>query len=288
MDKKATQLLAHLSSHPKHAIDPRTQVLMRIWDGKSVYPSQEEGSIRFTRDRTMVLGRNITNSQLLLAMAQAASDPIERPCQAIMLFLVLVATEELGWSVTIDCSTCHQTGICSDKDCPKCTYASTNCNDTSRPSYPALLDKPGWLALSIMKKHHPDKTVRLTTSDMLYQMPSDDSVITVVVDPKSGMVVPPAPSTGSRPERYEARETCFMLDEGNMCVTLPSKPPVEWFRYVGQNVDKVVDQLKRRYPHAAVKGIPQYKLVPNTWRHDRIMIRYNDETKAVTHVPFIA
>jgi len=261
---------------------------MEIWDRRSVYTTDEQGVVRFTRGRTMVLGSGVTNAQLLLAMAQAASDPVGRPCEAVMLFLVTIATEELGWRVEIDCSTCHSTGVCTDTHCPKCVFESSDCNDTSRPSYPALLGKPGWIAMTVLKKHHPGKNIRLTTDDLLYQQPSDDNVITVVVDAKSGLVVPPVPSTGSRPEKYDTRETCFMLDETNNCVTLPSKSPIEWFRYVGQHVDQVVDDLRRQYPSAAVKGIPRFALIEKTWRHDRIIVRYSDQSKLVTHVPFIA
>ena len=286
MDERATRILAHIASTRPN--DPRTPEILDVWDGKSVYRSNEPNRVRFTRDRTMVLGTNVTNTQLLLAIATAASDPVGRPCEAIMLLLVRVATEELGWRVEIDCSTCHSTGICNDQHCAKCVFESTDCNDTSRPAYPALLGKPAWIAMTILKKHHPSKTIRLTTDDLLYQQPSDDSVITVVVDAKSGLVVPPIPSTGSRPEKYDTRETCFMLDEANNCVTLPSKSPIEWFRYVGQHVDQVVDDLKRQYPNAAVKGIPRFAIVEKTWRHDRILVRYSDKSKLVTHVPFIA
>jgi hypothetical protein len=286
MDSRATQLLAHLAA--TRATDPRTQRLVGVWDGRSVYNTDDQGVVRFTRDRTMVLGTGVTNAQLLLAMAHSASDPVGRPCEAIMLFLVTVATEELGWRVEIDCSTCHSTGVCNDQHCPKCVFESTDCNDTSRPAYPALLGKPAWIAMTVLKKHHPQKTIRLTTDDLMYQQPSDDNVITVVVDAKSGLVVPPVPSTGSRPEKYDTRETCFMLDEANNCVTLPSKSPIEWFRYVGQHVDQVVEDLRKQYPSAAVKGIPRFALVDKTWRHDRIIVRYSDQSKLVTHVPFIA
>jgi hypothetical protein len=283
--QKVTTLMKHLEK----STDRRAQLIIDIWDGQSISKSPLENTIEFT-NRMLVVGPftyppQIMNTHLLLAMAEAV--PTETPCEAIMNFLVSIATEKLKWEIEIDCNTCMRTGICSKRDCPSCIMKTMNCHDTHRPSYPALLGKPLWLGIQILQKHHPNVTIETDTFDMMYQTPLTDTTLRIVYDPKSGLIVPPAPSIG-RPELYDTRESCFISNKEGQCITLPSQAPVEWYRFIGKHVDDIAFQLRQKYPHAIVQGIPQYSLLPpGQLRHDRIVLRYDDTTKKITTIPFI-
>jgi hypothetical protein len=289
MDDSLAANASSMMTQLKKNSDPRAQMVLGIWDGHSVSRSPLENTIAFT-NRQLVIGppthpAPLLNTHLLLAMADAV--PTDAPCEAIMNFLVDVATTQLNWDVEIDCTTCMRTGICSNRDCAACIINTMTCNDTHRPSYPALLGKPLWLGLQILKKHHPHVTIETDTFDMMYQTPLNDTTLRIVYDPKSGLIVPPAPSLG-RPEVYDTRESCFITNRAGQCITLPSQAPVEWYTFVGKHVDDVSFQLRQKYPHAIIQGIPQYALLPaGHLRHDRIVLRYDDTTKKITTIPFI-
>ena len=295
--ERARHLFEHLRAH--HAGDRRTADVLKVWHpSRPVVRDVLKASLQFQRGRLMVGCNGSTvatdsnsepasrwNTRLIVAVAKAAV--AEDLCAGATTWLLQVATTELGWQCAIDCDTCYETGVCLQKDCPKCDWNIEACSKNNKFVWPELVGRPAWLAKLILGHLQPGKRVVLDPWDMLYHTPANADVIRIVYDTKTGYVVTPPPHVTSAPEISGPREACFLAPDGVCMGAPPNPPPAEWSGFVDQQVGGVIMHLRRRYPHAVVVGTPRHAIISRDYRHDRIRVRYDPETMRVSHVPTV-
>ena len=287
----ARQLFQRLRE--SHAEDRRTNAVLGVWNERSVQASPVRHRLEFGRNRVMVVGtwcpqRDTAGrwrTRLVVALARAATT--DNVCLGTTAWLLGIATEGLGWECEVDCDACHETGVCTTAECPRCVWRLEDCAKTNKFVWPELVGRPAWLAVLILKALQPTKRVVLDPFDMLYQTPSNPDVIRVVYDAKSGLVVSPAPHNTASPEVSGPRDVCFLAPEGLCLGAPPNPPPPEWASLVGQRVGGVVAWLKARHPHAVIVPAPSNALITRDWRHDRIRVRYDSASMQVVSTPTV-
>ncbi|NBS70780.1 hypothetical protein EBT31_18025 [bacterium] len=284
----ATQLFERLRQ--RYVTDARTPHVLRVWSGR-VADSPVRNLVAFERG-TLIVGtwcpqRDTAarwRTRLIMALAKASvSDSL---CAGTTAWLLQIVTNELGWDCEVDCDACYETGVCLQKDCPKCTWHLENC--TNKFVWPELLGRPAWVAQMVLKAMHPTKRVVMDPFDMLYQTPANPDVIRIVYDSRTGLVVTPAPYVTSSPEVSSPREACYLSPAEGLCVGAPpNPPPATWKSVVGHRLGDVMIWLREQYPHAVIEPVPASKVLSRDLRHDRIRIRFDPDTKVVTHVPTV-
>jgi hypothetical protein len=229
----------------------------------------------------------ILNARLLLALSKGASH--NRRCSPLHSSLVAEATEKLGIQVALDCTLAQSVGLNAANLCKKCSWiggAPTNCH-TKRTVWPEYVGKPLRTVVARFKKSNVK--LELSPWDTLHYRPAASGVVRITYDTRSGLVVDPAPHVGNIniPDRTEYN--CFNTPESNVrCIGAPlAPPPEEWRKYIGFSLMDVVDSLRARYVHAVVEYIPDSAAVGPEVRPDRIRVRFDSKTGAVTSIPTI-
>lgn len=287
MSQHVTQLFAQLRQ--RYAADARTVHVLGAWTGR-VATSPVRNLVAFERGTLMVgtwcPARDTAarwRTRLIVALAKASVQ--DSLCAGTTAWLLQIATNELGWECALDCDACYETGVCVKTDCPKCTWHLEKC--TNKFVWPELVGRPAWIAQLVLKAMHPTKRVVTDPFDMLYQTPANPDVIRIVYDTRTGLVVTPAPYITSSPEIGGPREACFLAPDGVCLGAPPNPPPDSWNSVVGHPLGDVMLWLRDQYPHAVLEPVSAKQVVSRDWRHDRIRIRFDQETKVVTHVPTV-
>lgn len=284
-----TQLYEHIAR--RYPEDKRTPLILRAWSGR-VHPTPVRNQVALVRG-TLVVGtwcpRRDTaarwRTRLITAIAKASVD--DSLCSGTTAWLLQIATGELGWACELDCDACYETGVCLKTDCPKCTWNLDECAKKNKFVWPELLGRPAWIAQLVLKALHPTKRVVLDTYDTLYQTPANPDVIRIVYDARSGLVVTPAPYVTSSPEIATPREACFLAPDGVCIGAPPNPPPKSWEKLVGEQLGAVILWLQAQYPHAVIVPTPSSQVISRDYRHDRIRVRFEPNTKRVSHVPTV-
>ena len=287
--ENATQLFHQLAR--RYMDDRRTTHILGIWTGR-VHESPTRHALQFVRG-TMVVGSWCPNkdslsrwrTRLITGVAKASVD--DSLCAGTTAWLLQIATNELGWECDVDCDACYETGVCVKEDCPKCLWNIDNCAKNNKFVWPELIGRPAALASLILKTMHPQKRVILDPFDMLYQTPANPDVIRIVYDSRTGIVVPPAPYVTSSPEIAGPREACYLSPLGLCLGAPPNPPPKEWDALKGRRLGETIGWLQAQYPHAVIVPTPSNQVIPRDYRHDRIRVRYFQDTKLVSHTPTV-
>lgn len=290
LSKFAAQLVHRLET--RYHNDRRTPLILKAWWTRRVDRSPKRGVVEFVQGRLMIgtwcpekdqPGKWLT--RLLVAFARASVE--DSLCAGVTAWLLQIATNELGWHCVVDCDVCHETGVCTAADCPRCEWKTDNCAKLNKFVWPELVGRPAWLALLILKELNPGKRVVMDTWDMLYQTPANPDVIRIVYDARTGLVTTPAPHITSSPEISGPREASFLAPEGLSLGAPPNPPPKEWDALVGKRLGPTLMWLRVRYPHAAIVPTPKNVVLSRDWRHDRIRVRYDPSTLLVVLTPTV-
>lgn len=146
---RVQQLVSHVRDH--HGADARTSALVRKLKDVRLMSRAEAGAVsgawrsgKFTHSTGVLYvtpveqdGSPRTEQSLLktiiheLAHATrfktSGEDSHSQEWKQTWLWLLQVATQDLGWRVEVKCAQCTYYGLCHEEQCPKCVWLQNLC-----------------------------------------------------------------------------------------------------------------------------------------------------------------
>ena len=135
LQKRATAFMTHCEL--RHGSDKRVQNLMRVWNRsveQSNFPgdpatiwgtfNRATGCLMLRMDGAKSLEEQL--AILLHELAHTSGDSHNDTWKDCYLFFLGIATQEMGWRVTLKCPTvCRSHAICAQSNCPACQWYPT-------------------------------------------------------------------------------------------------------------------------------------------------------------------
>jgi hypothetical protein len=129
------KIFGHLRTN--HATDARAQRALGVWNESGVFFTDDSNIDVSFSQRTRCLVINPATPEVasfprfvplvLHHLAHSTCCLHDDRWLDAYLFLLRVATEELGLPAAITCAECTKYGVCSKAVCPKCTWATGSC-----------------------------------------------------------------------------------------------------------------------------------------------------------------
>jgi hypothetical protein len=144
--RRAKEFTDHVRT--KYPSRPATQNLVANWNGDVMVSTKNTGAT-FYRGKCIAINpqyETLRNRQtgfdsesrlltrVLHELAHSTSGPHDRKFYDTQRWFLRVATEELGWTLAVNCRVCcyYANGQCTPSGvCPKCTWLETACSQPS-------------------------------------------------------------------------------------------------------------------------------------------------------------
>jgi hypothetical protein len=275
----------------KYPDDKGWSLAEKSWDG-NVYLGDDHSRASYTSFgkcvyvRTEKTAQARMNARLLLAWSSVASQ--DATCSEAHM-AILKESVALGIPLALDCDDIVQHGLKDSKtNLPNIQWkgrAPEECH-AERHIFPEYVGMP----VSIVRTLFPGKTVQLATWDSgdVYR-PARQDTVRIVYDTRTGLVVDPAPHTGT--VNVPVRDgNCFSLpdvESTTACIGAPLVAEDRWRAFVGSYITDAIDSLRVWYPHATIEALPDTARVSSDLRSDRIRVRFNTESGRVVTVPSV-